>query len=228
LEDHKEDRHEEHGQDRRYDHATEHGRTKATLASRTGPFGAGAIVVNVGGTLGGTGITTGNVNVFGTLAPGASTESLAVGNLTMQSGSIFEIEVGGLTAGAAVNGYDQLNVTGTVNLGNATLDVSTLSFTPEEDDAFFILTNDGVDAINGTFNGITNDSIVKLNGQNWRVRYNADYATLNLALGSGNDIVLIAVPPVPEPSMLALIAGGGACLALRQRRRETDSRQTAC
>jgi hypothetical protein len=181
--------------------------------------GTGAIVVNANGTLGGTGSTTGSVSVLnlGTLAPGASTESLAIGSLTMQSGSTFEVEVGGNTAGAAINGYDQLNVTGTVNLGGATLDVSTVSFTPTDYSSFFILTNDGVDLVSGTFAGLTNDSSFQMNGQNWKIRYNVDALTANLVIGSGNDIALIAQPPIPEPGMFGLMAIGGVLLVAKRR-----------
>src|SRR5690606_934255 len=90
------------------------------------------------------------INSGGHLAPGASTESLAIGSLTMSSGSFFEIELGGLAAGAAVNGYDQLQVTGAVNLGSATLDLSLVGgFMPTSGDTFFILTNDLTDLITG-------------------------------------------------------------------------------
>lgn len=184
--------------------------------------GTGAIIVNANGILGGTGATTGtvNVNATGTLAPGsAGTESLSIASLTMQTGSTFAVEIGGNTAGAVVNGYDQLIVNGTVNLNNATLNVSMLNFNPVAGDGYFILANDGVDAITGTFAGLANDAgFTSPNGQKWRVRYNVDAATLNLLAGSGNDIALIAMP-VPEPSMLALMGFGGAMIAAAQRRR---------
>ena len=69
-----------------------------------------------GGSLGGSGTLTGNLNIAaGTLAPGYSPGSLTVaGNLNLAPSSVTTIELGGTAAGT---GYDQINVTGTANLG---------------------------------------------------------------------------------------------------------------
>ena len=62
----------------------------------------GAVTVNSGGTLGGTGSVSGIVTVGsgGHLAPGASIESLNMGGLTLNAGSVLDFELGaGRSAG---------------------------------------------------------------------------------------------------------------------------------
>src|SRR5205823_65029 len=88
-----------------------------------------------GGILGG----TGNVSVIsasaGTVSPGASPGILTSSNVSFSSGMAFKVELNGTTAG--VN-YDQLNVTGTVNLADCALNVS-LGFTPALSNSFVII-----------------------------------------------------------------------------------------
>src|SRR5207244_8499045 len=71
-----------------------------------------------GGTLGGTG-TVGTITSTasgGSVAPGVGVGILASGNVNWSSGSPgFVVQLNGTTAGT---GYDQLNVTGSVNLGD--------------------------------------------------------------------------------------------------------------
>jgi autotransporter-associated beta strand protein len=78
----------------------------------------GAVTVN-GGVLGGTGSISGAVTVnSGThLAPGASIESLGVGALTLNAGSVLDFELG--ASGAA----DLINVTGLLTLGGGSLNL---------------------------------------------------------------------------------------------------------
>jgi autotransporter-associated beta strand protein len=95
--------------------------------------------------LGGNGSTDSDVTVNpgGRLAPGAatgnSTGALGVGYLTLSAGAHFDVQIGGTTAGAAVGGYDQLNVAGTATL-NGIVNVSLLSYTPNTGNSFDILT----------------------------------------------------------------------------------------
>jgi fibronectin-binding autotransporter adhesin len=94
--------------------------------------------------LGGNGSTDSDVTVLsgGHLAPGAatgdSTGALGVGRLTMSAGSFFNVQIGGTTAGAAVSGYDQLNVAGTATL-NGVVKVTLSGYTPSTGDFFDIL-----------------------------------------------------------------------------------------
>ncbi len=98
----------------------------------TGALGSGAVSVASGATLGGTG-------------------SITTGNLTVSSGATLAVDINGITAGTQ---YDQLDVTGTVNVNSATL-AFTLGFTPTAGNSFVLINNDGADAITGTFSTVT-------------------------------------------------------------------------
>ena len=140
-----------------------------------------AVTVASGGTLGGTGSVNGSVAVSsgGTLAPGVSPGILNTGSVTFTSGSTFTAEVNGATAGSL---YDQLNVTGTVTLGNATLNTSG---TTAGGGPIILINNDGADAVSGTFNGLSQGATVAINGQNYTISYTG---------GTGNDVVLLSGP----------------------------------
>ena len=103
--------------------------------------GAGGMLVN-GGTLGGSGVITGNVSMgAATLAPGYSPGSLTIsGNLTLGATSTTTIELGGTTSGS---GFDVINVGGTVTLGG-TLNVNQFGgFVPVAGNTFNYLTFGG-------------------------------------------------------------------------------------
>ena len=75
--------------------------------------------------------------------------------MTFNSGSSLAVEIGGTTPGNAATNHDQLNVTGTVSLGNASLSLSSFNgFTPSAGQSFVIISNDGNDGVTGTFNGL--------------------------------------------------------------------------
>jgi autotransporter-associated beta strand protein len=136
-------------------------------------------------TLGGAG-SVGTVIVFsgGTLAPGASTGSLATLDLTLLAGSRFEAEIAGATAGT---GYDQVRVNGTVSIAGATLDLSILDlFEPRFGQSYTIVDNDGADAVAGTFAGYAEGAVFMLDGR---------LMTITYAGGDGNDIVVSKTPP---------------------------------
>ncbi len=172
--------------------------------------GGGLYTVDGGATLGGTGALDAAVDVAsgGHVAPGASTESLEIGALSMTAGSLFDVEIGGPNAGAAVDGYDQLDVSGTVELDGATLNLSLLNgYLPGVGNAFYLLVNDGSDAITGTFT-FEGDSLdegeqVLLGSTTFLATYQADW--LSGSLGGGNDFALTSVP---EPSTIILAVLG--------------------
>ena len=143
--------------------------------------------VNEGGTLGGSG-TVGNVIVSanGTVGPGTSPGLINTGNLTFASGAAFNAEING----PFIPGidFDRVNVTGTLNLGGATL--STLG-TVGANGSITIINNDGSDAVTGTFAGLAENDAVTINGNDFRISY---------AGGDGNDVILIRLPDLtPEP-----------------------------
>jgi CSLREA domain-containing protein len=145
------------------------------------------VTVNSTGTVGGTGTVNSANSVTvsgGTIAPGTSPGILTTGNATFDSSSTFAVEINGATVGSS--GYDQLNVTGTVSLGNATLSLSG-THTPIAGQTFTIINNDGADAITGTFNGLAEGAtITNFLGSGLN-------ATISYRGGTGNDVV-ISVP----------------------------------
>jgi autotransporter-associated beta strand protein len=134
------------------------------------------------GTLGGGGkIGTLLVNSGATLAPGSTTTGiLKTGNVAFCAGSAFAVTLNGTTAGT---GYDQLSVTGTVNLAGATLNVN-LAFTPAVGSAFTLIQNDGTDAVVGTFAGLAQGATFLFDGMTFQISYTG---------GTGNDVVLTRV-----------------------------------
>ncbi len=139
-----------------------------------------------GGTLGGTG-TVGAITSTtsgGTVSPGQGGPGiLNSGSVNWSSGSPgLVVQLNGTAPGT---GYDQLNVTGSVNLGSATLS-GTLGFSPPNGTSFTIINNDGGDAVIGTFAGLPEGSTVVLSGQSLQISYVG---------GTGNDVVLSVVAP---------------------------------
>lgn len=170
----------------------------------------GAVEIGNGATLSGTG-TTGDVTVLngGTLAPGNSPGVLSTGDLILQAGATLGIEIASATPGT---GYDQVSLAGSATLAGL-LSIST-QYTPTAGSLFFILANDGTDAISGTFSNAPLDNTVYTFGsQQYRISYFGDSASLSFT--GGNDVVLMAVP---EPAA-ALIGGVGTLLLLGSRRR---------
>jgi hypothetical protein len=178
--------------------------------------GTGAVTVNNGGSLIGGGIITGDVTVNsgGTISGGTTVGVLRTGNLSLASGSSMAVQIDSLTAGT---GYDQISVTGAVSLaGDLAI---TLNFVPVQDSLFFILLNDGGDAITGVLGGHAQGDIFSMAGYNWSISYQGDFATNSFT--GGNDVVLRSLDAVPEPSTYALI-GLGAIVGLCGWRRKAQ------
>lgn len=151
-----------------------------------------ALVIGSGGTLMGN-ATVGDVTVQsgGTVAPGQSPGCLTTGDLTFNSGSTFTVELNGGTVCAE---YDQTQVTGTVTLGNATLDIQKLaSYDPTAGGAtFVIIDNDGTaDAVVGTFNGLAEGDTTDVAGVTYTVSYTG---------GDGNDVTLTVADAPAAPN----------------------------
>ena len=175
------------------------------------------------GTLGGNGsVGAVQVEAGGTVAPGdlaGNASILNTGALKFTgSGAKLTIEIGGTTAGGNnLTGYDQVNVIGGgISLSGAQLTGSLLNnFTPLPADLFFIIINDGNDAVQGTF---AQGSQVTIGGQTFNISYAGNF-TGSMATNSftgGNDIVLQIVP---EPGTATLLMLGLAGIGIRRRRK---------
>ena len=153
------------------------------LTTATGSI-LSSVKVNSGATLGGTG-TTGAIitKSGGNVAPGVSPGILNTGNTTLESGANFNVEIDGTIVGTQC---DQVNVTGSVSLGDASLNV-TFGYTPANGDAIKIINNDNADAVVGNFAGLVEGAIFLVGGRSFSISYLG---------GDGNDVVLTAVPSV--------------------------------
>lgn len=183
---------------------------EGTLIVNADQRGSGLITVQNLATLGGTGrVGAVMVQTAGTLAPGASTGVLtAHGNVTLQGGSQFSVELNGLTPGT---GYDRLHVAS----GSLSLQLTsglrpdlwvTLGFTPSLGDTFDIVTGlSGFDPdFDGYFQGKPDLSTFVVGSTELQIDYQSDQIRLTV---------------VPEPSSLGLIAVLGAVGLLRRRLR---------
>lgn len=144
--------------------------------------GGAAVAVN-GGTLGGVGLIQRDVNVNGggTLAPGVGGVGvLSTGNLTFAPGSFFSVNVNGTSPG----GITGLVVAGTVNLGNATLQVNG-GATPAGS-VVTLIANDSITATASTFNGRPEGATVTAG---------AFSGLLTYAGNDGNDVTLTVAGP---------------------------------
>jgi hypothetical protein len=101
------------------------------------------------------------------------------GNITFNSGSNFDVEIGGTTA---CSGYDQMAVTGTVDLGSAALNVTAWNnFVPSVGNVFTIIDNDLTDDITGIFNGLSQGDTFTVGSVTYQIAYDG---------GDGNDVTL--------------------------------------
>ena len=182
----------------------------------TGSIAASSTVID-GGTLQGTGTVGAITGTSGHLHPGGSPGILASGSLAMSPGFYFDVSLDGPAAGTD---YSQLDVTGTVDLGGATLG-ATLGYIPAfysgggPPDLLYIIKNDGIDPVTGQFAGLPQMSEFDLlfNGTAYKAVISSEGDFAAGALTGGNDVVVA----LPEPATLSLLALGGL-LAMNRRR----------
>ncbi len=155
--------------------------------------------VALGATLTGAG-AIGDISLSGTYAPGNSPALVSVGNLTMTSTGILQMEIGGLIRGTD---YDALNLNGALAAGG-TLDVTFInSFTPTGAATFNLF---DFSSGTGTFATINLPSV----GSGYSWDSSALYTTGELVLNYS---------AIPEPSACAMLAGLGALVLAFSRRR---------
>ncbi|CAN5150709.1 hypothetical protein BH09PAT3_BH09PAT3_2120 [soil metagenome] len=156
----------------------------------------GDVYISRGATLMGTG-STGVLTIAkgATVAPGHSPGCLTSGDLTVAG--TYKVDVGGTTA---CTGYDQMKVTGTVNVTDGTLETALYNgFVPAVGQSYTVIDNDGTDAVTGTFTGLTEGATFVKEGVTYAVTYKG---------GDGNDVVLTvknvdgsALPKTPNTGM---------------------------
>ncbi len=138
-----------------------------------------AVTVNGGGTLSGDGnVPATTVQSGGVLSPGDSPGTLTVGSLSLVTGSTFNEELGGKTAGTR---YDQTVIPagGSVALDNSTLNISFLGgFRPTVGQQFTIIKNQSGTSVVGTF------------AQGSTYTFDGYLFGINYAGGAGDDVVL--------------------------------------
>ena len=157
-----------------------------TLRLNGGALNANGTLAFSGGTLDGAGAVGVNAFTGGIISPGqggAGLISFPFG-LNLSSNATLLIDGTGTVPGVS---YDQLSVIGSVTLGGCNLQVASLPAVPLGA-SFVIITNDGVDAVSGTFNGLPENSLVTVGAQPFRIHY---------AGGSGNDVTLVRVASSP-------------------------------
>ncbi|MCU0781482.1 MAG: hypothetical protein MUF04_10340, partial [Akkermansiaceae bacterium] len=171
----------------------------------------GAVSVGADGTLGGTGIIGGATTVSGTLAAGNSTGLLTFNStLALAGGAAFEIH--GTARGAAVGGYDAVDVGGALTYGGTLTALFGTSFGAGSYN-FDLFDFDGQ---SGTLDslGIAGSYSGTLNPDNgWALTSGTESWGFNHSTG------VLSLTVVPEPGV-ALLGGLGLVALLRRRRRD--------
>lgn len=149
---------------------------------------ASAVEVNPLGTLAGTG-TVGSVTAFigADIKPGHSPGILRTKSFNLDDNVVLHIELEGSQPGI---GYDQIDVTGSVQVTLAQLQVTNApGFASAVGNQIVIIKNDGNDAVSGQFAGMPQDSTLLINGMLFRIRYDG---------GDGNDVALVHANTPPS------------------------------
>jgi fibronectin-binding autotransporter adhesin len=154
--------------------------TNGTYLTALGGDIVGDVVVGSGATLGGAGTVTGNVSGAGNVSPGSSPGTLTInGNFTPTGTVTLEVDPPAVSAGVD---YDQLIVSGTVDLSGATLVLSGSTGTVSANRVLTLIQNGSASAItpSSTF---ANGAVVSINGNSYRLFYTG---------GTGdNDLILV-------------------------------------
>jgi hypothetical protein len=114
--------------------------------------------------------------------PASQIGSFTATDISLASGVVFAAQI----ASTSPSGFDQLVATGTVSLGNATLVVSTLGYTPVIGNSFRLIDNQGAGPITGKFAGLPEGATVTIGGLPFTISYFG---------GTGNDVTLTLANP---------------------------------
>ncbi|HWD20674.1 MAG TPA: hypothetical protein VHB20_15505 [Verrucomicrobiae bacterium] len=164
-----------------------------TLRANGGALAANGTLLINGGVVDGSGSIGVSLVTGGLISPGVG----GPGRLSFTSGlnlgpsATVSLDGVGTVPGSQ---YDQLAVTGAVSLGGAQLQVVSLP-TVAPGTTFVIITNDAIDPVVGTFQGLPENATLTISGQLFRIHY---------AGGHGNDVTLVrgAIPSLaPEVTL---------------------------
>ncbi|MEM9480240.1 MAG: autotransporter-associated beta strand repeat-containing protein, partial [Verrucomicrobiota bacterium] len=183
------------------------GAPESTIVFNGSHTGAGDYNID-GGTLEGTGTTDGNVNIDGdaTVSPGSGGPgTLTTGNLDIEGTFVGDIDGTGTVAGTD---FDQIVVTGTVDVDGATFDLS--SSVVLSAGTYVLVANDAADATTGTPVLATGVGAGLLPGGSTGV---LEIGGLTTTGGDGNDVA-IGLSEIPADDDTGDSDGLGALLEL--------------
>lgn len=191
--------------------------------------GSGAIAVNDGGTLGGTGILAPDddhaitVAAGGTLAPGASIGTLTLdlggttGGLTMQAGAGFAFELAASGGDASTPGTSDVLAVQSASAGDVVFNDTVIDLLATGEAGWYKLFDTDL-ASGSTWNGLTlsgQQIVGGLSATNLGGGLSGSLLLGDGTTGDADDIYLVVVP---EPASLLLITLGGILLAPIARR----------
>jgi len=169
-------------------------------------------------------ITAGTKSTVGTLTINGNLD--LVGTPTIQSTLFINFD------SASAYGADRIDLFGELTVDNAVIDGAWLDGNETGlDSRYWVVTRNGNDmwgSFANTYYESTNpladqyavmaDGYIMIDGQEFAMFYNGDYATNSLS--GGSDLVLSAMGSVPEPSHAILSLFGLTALLMRRRRKE--------
>jgi fibronectin-binding autotransporter adhesin len=150
-----------------------------------------AVTVKSNAVLGGNGLVGTLTAQRGIVAPGTGIGRLSSKNVVLDANSEYRASLNGPQP---ILGYNQLFVTGTVNLGGAKLTVA-LNFASTTNQTFIIIANDGADVVQGTFASLPEGQYFSANSTQFQISYHG---------GDGNDVVLIQTSTTTAPHIDSL------------------------
>lgn len=113
--------------------------------------------------------------------------------LSLSPASSFNVDIMGTTPGL---NQDQLQVDGSVLMGDPTLNINDTGFTATGNEVFVLIDNDGADPVGGIFSGLVEGTLVTVGGKPFPISYTG---------GDGNDVVL----GFPLRELYVSVGGGG-------------------